>query len=109
MAVVELPHAGIGVAPARLDGLDRGLGRPPVIDVQVIGAGGGGEEEERLAEGVELELLIDPVADLVGPAGVAAEAGRLRSSGTAPPLTVPPTSGMARLQAASVAAQAIAA
>ena len=36
-------------------------------------AGGGGEQQQRLAEGVELELLVDPVADDVVAAGVAGQ------------------------------------
>ena len=36
-------------------------------------AGGSGEQQQRLAEGVELELLVDPVADDVGAARVAGQ------------------------------------
>jgi hypothetical protein len=54
----------------------------------MVVAGGGGEEQERLAERVELELLVDPVADLVAPAGVAVEVGQRALVGHGPPVTV---------------------
>ena len=68
--VVELPHAGVGVGPPFFDGLHRELGGLPVPGVQVIVAGRGREELQRLAQGVELELPVDPVANLVRAARV---------------------------------------
>ena len=48
----------------------RDLRGPPTVRVEVIVAGGRGEEQQRLAERVELELLVDPVADDVRAAGI---------------------------------------
>ena len=65
---LELPDAGVGLVPASLDGGGGRLGRSPSVGVEVVVLGGGGEQEQRFAERVELELLVDPVADDVGPA-----------------------------------------
>jgi hypothetical protein len=58
---LDLPNPGVGVglAPAQLDCMDRGLDGPPAVGVEVVVAGRGGEQQQRFAEGVELELLVD--------------------------------------------------
>ena len=48
-------------------------------------AGGGGEQQQRLTEHVELELPVDPVADLSQPPGYPGSVER-RSSGIRPPV-----------------------
>ena len=63
--------ASVGSLPALLDRGGGDLGRPPAVGVEVVVAGGRGEQQQRLAERVELKLLVDPVADDVGAAGVA--------------------------------------
>ena len=62
---VDLPDSGVGVglAPALLDRIDRGLRGPPTVGVEVVVSGCGGEQQQRLAEGVQLKLLVDPVPD----------------------------------------------
>ena len=64
--VVELPEPGVRLAPALFDDVDGGLGGLPVVEVEVVVTGGGREEQERLTYHVELELMVDPVAHLVG-------------------------------------------
>src|SRR5665213_4541324 len=61
---VDLPDPGVrvGLAPAFGDRVDRDLGGTPAICLEMIISRGGGEQQQRLAEGVELELLVDPVA-----------------------------------------------
>jgi hypothetical protein len=68
---LELPDAGVGFVPASSDGLGRALRGSPTVRVEVVVRGGGGEQQQRFAERVELELLVDPVAEDVVPAGVA--------------------------------------
>ena len=67
---LELPDPGVWLAPARLDCGGRDFRGVPAVDVEAVVPGGSGEEQQRLAEGVELELLVDPVADDVRAAGV---------------------------------------
>ena len=71
--VLELPDAGIGLLPAGADRVRGDPGRAPGAGVEPPVPGGGGEQEQRLAEGVELELLVHPVADQVESAGVAGQ------------------------------------
>ena len=54
---LELPDAGVGLAPALLDRVGGGLGGAPAVGVEAVVRGGGGEQQQRLAERVELELL----------------------------------------------------
>jgi hypothetical protein len=68
----DLPDPGVGLVPAVCDGGDGDLGGGPVVGLEAVGAGGGGEQLEGFAVGVELELLVDPVADAVESAGVPA-------------------------------------
>ena len=79
---LELPDARVGLAPALVDRGDRGLGRPPAVGIEAVVRRRGGEQQQRFAEGVELELLVDPVADHVAAAGVARQ-GRA-SAGAGP-------------------------
>ena len=59
------------------------IGGLPVVGVQSVGPAGRGEQQQRFAERVELELLVDPVPDQVRAAGVAGKVqGRV---GPAPP------------------------
>ena len=67
---IELPDSGVLLLPASLDRRDCDLHGAPAVRVQVIVPGSGGEEQQRFPEGVELELLIDPVADDVAAAGI---------------------------------------
>ena len=71
----ELPDAGVGIGlgPAVVDRLDRYFGGVPPVAVEVVVAGCGGEEQECFTERVELELLIDPVADNVAASRVAGQ------------------------------------
>ena len=39
------------------------FGGAPAVGVEVVVTGRGGEQQQRLAERVELELLVDPVPD----------------------------------------------
>ena len=70
---LELPDPGVGLAPARRDRLGGDLGGAPAVGVEPVVTRGGGEQQQRLAEGVELELLVDPVARDGGAAGVAGQ------------------------------------
>jgi hypothetical protein len=56
-----------------LDRVRRHVGRAPAVGGQAIRARRGGEEQQGLAEGVELKLLVGVVADGVAPAGVPGE------------------------------------
>ena len=82
-AVVELPDAGVGFGPALLDGRDerprRRAGRSASSRPRPVG---GGEQQQRLAERVELELLVDPVADPYRRRRGSRAARAWRSSGT---------------------------
>ncbi len=68
---IELPDARLGLRPALPDGVDRHLHRLPAVGLEAVASRCGGEEQQRLAEGVELELRIHVVADDVAAAGVA--------------------------------------
>lgn len=68
--VLELPHAGIALGPALLDGGDRRPDGPFAVGVEAVEGGGLGEQEEQFAERVELELGAPAVADAVTPARV---------------------------------------
>ena len=74
--IVEFPEPGIGLPPAGFDGADAGFDSLPVVGAEVVVAGGRGEEQQRLTECVELELVIDPVPDLVESARVTLEMGQ---------------------------------
>jgi hypothetical protein len=71
VGVVELPDPGVGLPPAGLDRGGGGRGRAPPVGVEAVQFGGGREQQQRLAEGVELMLLVDPVAGDRPPARVA--------------------------------------
>src|SRR5581483_5456593 len=60
---VELPDPGVGLAPAVLDHVGRGLRRPPAFALETVVTAGGREQQQRLAERIELELVIHRVAD----------------------------------------------
>ena len=64
------------------------LGGAPAVGVEVVVAGGSGEQQQRLAEGVELELLVDPVADDRRCRRGTRAGSSVRWSGTASPVTV---------------------
>ena len=68
----ELPDTRVQVrlGPPVLDRFDRDLGCSPSVDVEVVVLRRRREQEQRLSEGVELELLVDPVADDVGATGI---------------------------------------
>jgi hypothetical protein len=53
---LELPDPRVGLPPAGLDRLGRGLRRPPPVGVEMVVRGGRGEQQQRFAERVELEL-----------------------------------------------------
>ncbi len=61
--------AAVGFVPATLDRVDGGVRGAPAVGVKAVAARGGGEEQQRFAEGIELEMLADPVADHVVPPG----------------------------------------
>lgn len=71
--VVEFPDSRVGFVPPQGDGIGRDLSGPPAVCVQAVVPVGGGEQEQCLAEDVQLELLVDPVADPVVAAWVAAQ------------------------------------
>ena len=73
MPRLELPDPGVGLFPALLDRAERDSRRLPSVHVETVAGGRAGEEHERLAEEVELELLTDPVPDDVGAARVAGD------------------------------------
>ena len=75
--LIDLPDAGVGITPPGLDGRDGCLDGSPVLGVQVVMTCSGGEEQQGLPQGVQLELPVDPVANLVGTAGVA---GKVRKT-----------------------------
>ena len=60
---------------------------PPVIGGQPVQPGGGGQQLQGLAQRVELELVVDPVAGPGGAAGIAAHP-QAALGGDAPPDTV---------------------
>jgi len=64
---------------------ETGVDVPPVLAPQVIVAHRGGKKKNRFTERVELELAIDPIADLDATPGVAGRCDRGDSSGTGPP------------------------
>jgi hypothetical protein len=70
---LDLPDAGVGVwlLPALLDRVDRCLRRPPAVAVKVVVTSRLGEQQQRLAERVELKLLVHPIAHDVRAARVA--------------------------------------
>ncbi|GAA5161101.1 hypothetical protein GCM10023321_44790 [Pseudonocardia eucalypti] len=69
----EFPDSGVGLAPSFLDGVDGDGGGGVGVGVEPVGVVGGGEELQRFSEGVELELVVDVVAEGVGAAGVAGQ------------------------------------
>ena len=73
-SISQIPASVSGSRQRFCDRLDGRLGGTPAIAVEVIVARGGGEQQQRLAEGVELELLVDPVTDDVGAARVPRQA-----------------------------------
>lgn len=73
VTIVQFPDTGIGILPAVLDGGYSGGDGLVMIAAEVVMAGGDGEQQQCLAEGVELELGIDVVADDVVPAAVAGQ------------------------------------
>jgi hypothetical protein len=85
VGVVELPDPGVRLAPSRLDRRGGGLGRVPPVSVESALRGRGGERQERLAEGVELVLPVDPVAGDRRAAGAAWQrpTARVRVTGVA--------------------------
>ena len=66
-------HAGVRRSPASLDRLGGGLGGAPTVGVEAVVLGRSGEQQQRFAECVELELLVDPVADYVASPRIAGE------------------------------------
>src|SRR5581483_3508677 len=68
---IKLPDPGVWLTPAARDRLGCGLSGAPAVGVDAVVVGGRREQQERLAEGVQLKLLIDPVADRVAAPGVA--------------------------------------
>ncbi len=71
LSISQMPASGSLQRAAIAGGENRG--RLPGVGVHPVVTGGGGEQQEALAEGVELELLVDPVADDVVSAGVAGQ------------------------------------
>src|SRR5699024_6417109 len=74
LPVFELPHTRVGVLPALFDDAHAGVDRLPPSAVHPIEFGGLREQVEGFAGCVELELIIDPVAGDVRPAGVSEQA-----------------------------------
>ena len=66
----EFPDARVGLGPALLDRLGRDRRRLPVLLGQQVQAGGRGEQLQRLAQPVQLELAGHPVAGPGRPARV---------------------------------------
>lgn len=69
--LVQLPDADVGLAAQVLDGLHQRLHRLPLQAVEIVQAGGGPQQQQGPAAGVELELVADPVTGHDGGAGVA--------------------------------------
>src|SRR5690348_15683860 len=55
--VVEFPYSRVGFGPPRADRVDSGLDGPPPLAVELVESSGVGEQQQRLAERVQLELL----------------------------------------------------
>ena len=72
-SVVDLPDPGICVLPPLRNGISRNLRRLLTAEVEAIEAGSRSEEQECFAEGIELELLVDVVADKVKPSRIAGQ------------------------------------
>src|SRR5699024_6002236 len=84
LPVFELPHTRIGLLPALFDDAHAGVDRLPPWAVHPIEFGGLREQVEGFAGCVELELIIDPVAGDVRPAGVSEQAHSVLIGGASP-------------------------
>ena len=82
----QMPASGSLPALAIASAAD--VGRAPAVGVEAVVPRRGGEQQQRLAEGVELELLVGPVADDVAAAGVAGQLELPLVGHAAPPSTV---------------------
>ena len=84
----DLPDPVLLLLGAFGDGLDGQLGGVPAVGVEPVLRGGVGQEEENLAEEIELKLISDPVADDIGAAGVAGQSKgkRLRNRAAVTPV-----------------------
>ena len=72
-AGLELPNTRIGLGPPLLDDGRRLLNRLPTVDVKPVQLGGRGKQQQSFANGVELKLFVDVVADDVGAARIAGQ------------------------------------
>jgi hypothetical protein len=68
--VIDFPYSGVVFLPALRDRPGGDLSRPPAARFQPVVPGRGGEQQQRLTQGIELELAVHPVADQVESAGV---------------------------------------
>jgi len=81
---LELPDAGVRLKPAGADRVDGDLGRTPVFDVQAVACCRRSQQEQDLAEVVQLELVVDPVAGHVPSSGVPHQVDRVLVGHSAP-------------------------
>src|ERR1700728_849324 len=68
--IVQLPNASVSVRQSSLDRGHRDLNSLPMLVVQPVMTGGSRQKLESFPKSIELELLIDPIADLVGSAWI---------------------------------------
>ena len=73
MPVVQFPDARVRLLPALLDRVGRDRGRAPLLVAEHVVPGRGGQQRQRLAERIQLQLPPDPVAAARRPAGEAAQ------------------------------------
>ena len=72
-AGLELPNTRIGLGPALLDDGRRLLNCLPTVNVKPVQFGGRSKNSRAFANGVELKLFVDVVADDVGAARIAGQ------------------------------------
>ena len=70
---LELPDAGVGLDPASSDGRGGPVHGLPAFRAKAVSRGGQRQQKQRFPEGVELELIGDPIPDYVIPPGIAGE------------------------------------
>ena len=73
LAWFQLPDAGVGLPPSVGDRARGDAHGGSGVGVQPVPLGGGGQQQERFAEDVELELATDPISSTYRAARVAGE------------------------------------